>query len=63
MCGHKVLKYVQALTEVRLDRQLDGTAGSISHQSTHACQLLDLLVGTTRTGIRHHKDVVVAVKP
>ena len=35
----------------------------IRHQASHACELLDLLIGTTRSGIRHHEDVVVLIEP
>ena len=59
---HEVLQNVKSLSEIRLDRQLDGTPCRIRHQSTHTCQLLNLLVGTTRAGICHHKDVVILVK-
>src|SRR5699024_2928652 len=57
--GHEVLQYVQTLTEVGLDRQLDGPSGGIRHQSTHTRQLLDLLIRTTGSGVRHHIDIVI----
>ena len=62
MSGNKVFQYVKTFTEVGLDRQLDGTAGSIGHQTTHAGKLFDLLVGTTGTGIRHHINIVVFIE-
>ena len=62
MRRHEVLQYVQTFTEVGLDGQLDRTTGCIRHQTTHTCQLLDLLVGTTGTGVRHHEDVVVFIQ-
>ena len=36
--------------------------GCISHQSTHSGKLLDLLIGTTGSGVSHHEDVVVLIK-
>ncbi len=62
MCGHEVFQYVKTFTEVGLDRQFDGTSGCIRHQTTHTCQLFNLLVGTTRTGVSHHEDVVVLIQ-
>ena len=62
MSRHEVLQYIQTLTEVGLDRQLDRTTGRIRHQSTHTCKLFDLFVGTTGSGICHHEDVVVFVQ-
>ena len=44
MSGDEVLQYVQTFSEVGLDGQLDGTAGCISHQTTHAGKLFDLLI-------------------
>ncbi len=60
--GHKVLQHVQSLTEIGLDGQLNGFTGGIRHQSTHTCQLFDLLVGTTGAGVRHHKDIVIFIQ-
>ncbi len=60
--GHEVLQDVQTFTEVRGDGQLDRAAGGIGHQASHAGQLLDLLVGSAGTGIRHHEDVVVLIE-
>ena len=62
MCRDEVLKYVKTFTEVCLNRELDGLTGGICHKTTHTCQLLNLLVGTTRTGVSHHVDVVVFIK-
>ncbi len=62
MGGHEVLQYVQTLTEIRLNRQLDGTSRRIRHQSAHTRKLLDLLVGTAGSGIRHHEDIIIFVK-
>ncbi len=62
MSGDEVFQDIQAFTEIGLDRQLDRMAGGIRHQSTHAGKLLDLLIGTTGSGIRHHKDVIVFIQ-
>ena len=62
VCGDEVLEYVKTLTEVRLDRELDGTSGCIRHESTHTSKLLDLLIGSTGSGISHHEDVVVCIE-
>jgi hypothetical protein len=42
--------------------KFDRMSGRIGHQSAHACQLLNLLFGTTGSGIRHHLDVVVGIQ-
>ena len=57
VCGDEVLQYVQTLTEVGLNGKLDGMSGGICHQTAHTCQLLDLLIGTTGSGVGHHEDV------
>ena len=44
------------------DWRFDDGAIRLRHQTTHTCQLLDLLVGTTGTGVRHHEDVVVFIQ-
>ena len=62
MCGNEILQYVQTFTEVRLDRKFDGLTGRIRHKSTHTGQLLDLLIGTTGSGISHHVNVIVTVQ-
>ena len=36
--------------------------GCIRHQSSHTCQLLDLFIRTTGTGVSHHEDVVVFIQ-
>ncbi len=36
--------------------------GCILHQASHTCQLFDLLIRTTGSGIRHHEDVIVLIK-
>ena len=36
--------------------------GCIGHQSSHTCKLFDLFIGTTGTGVSHHKDVVVLIQ-
>ena len=60
--GDEVLQYVKTFTEVGLDRKLDGVSCRICHQASHTSQLLDLLIGTTGSGVSHHEDVVVCVK-
>ena len=59
---HEVLQNVQTFTEVGLDGQLDRASRRIRHQSAHACQLLDLLVAASGSGVSHHEDVVVLIK-
>ena len=59
---HEVFQHIQSLTEIRLDRQLDCASRCICHQSAHAGQLFDLLVGTTSSGIRHHEDIIVLIQ-
>ena len=58
----EVLQYVQTFTEVGLNRQLDGVTGCIGHQSSHTCQLFDLLIRTSSSGVSHHVDVVVLIQ-
>ena len=36
--------------------------GCICHKSSHTCQLLDLLIRSSRTGVCHHEDVVVLIQ-
>ena len=62
MSGNEVLQYVKTLTEVGFDRKLDGVTGCICHKSSHTCQLLDLLIRSSRTGVCHHEDVVVLIQ-
>ena len=62
MSRDKVLQYVQSLTEIGLDRKLDGMTGGICHQSPHTCQLLNLLIRTTGSGVSHHVDIVVLIQ-
>ncbi len=42
--------------------ELNGMTGSIGHKSAHASKLFDLLIGSTRSGVSHHEDVVVFIK-
>ena len=60
--GHEILQYVQSFTEVGLDGQLDGSSCGIRHQSAHAGQLFDLLVGTAGAGVRHHIDIIIFIQ-
>ena len=62
MRRHEVLQNVQSFTEIGLDRKLDRMSGRIGHQASHTGQLLDLLIGTTGSGIRHHEDVIVLIQ-
>ena len=62
VCGDEILQYVQTLTEVRLDGQLDRMTGRIRHQPSHTRQLLDLLIGTAGSRVCHHEDVVVLIQ-
>ena len=62
MSGNEVLQYVKTFTEVRLDRKFDGVTSCIGHQSSHTCQLLDLLIRSSRTGVSHHENVVVLIQ-
>ena len=59
---NEVFEYGQALTEVRLDRDFDGFTGGGCHQAAHTGQLTNLVDRTTRTGIRHHVNRVVAIR-
>src|SRR5690606_1052397 len=56
--GDEVLEDVEALAEVRADRQLDGLARRVRHQATHAGELADLLGVTTRARLGHHVERV-----
>ncbi len=62
MSGHKVLQYVQPLTEIGLNRQFNGLTGGVRHQTAHTRQLLNLLIGTTGAGVRHHKDIIILIQ-
>ena len=62
VCGDKVLQNVESLTEVTRDREFDRVTGRIRHQASHTGELLNLLIGTAGTGVRHHEDVVVLVE-
>ena len=60
--GHEILQNVQSLTEIGLNGQLYGSSRGVGHQSAHTRQLLNLLVGTTGTGVRHHVDIIVFIQ-
>ena len=62
VCRHEILQYVQTLTEIGLNRQLDGVSCRIRHQTAHTGQLFNLLIRTTGSGIRHHVDVVIFIQ-
>ena len=59
--GDEILQHGQALTEVGLDGNLDGTAGGIGHQAAHAGQLADLSHGAAGSGVGHHENGIVLV--
>ena len=60
--GDKVLQNVQTLTEITRNRKFDRMSRRIRHEAAHAGELLNLLIGTAGSGVRHHEDVVVLVK-
>ena len=60
--GDEVFENVKTLTVVSSDRDLDGLTGGVGDKSAHSGKLTDLAHATTRTGICHHKDRVVAVE-
>ncbi len=62
MRRHEILQNVKAFTEIGLDRKFDRVSGCIRHQAAHACQLLDLFVGASGSGIRHHVNVIIFVQ-
>ena len=60
--GDEVFQNVKAFTVVSSDRHFDGRTGCVGDQTTHTCQLTDLVHRTTGTGVRHHVDGVVLIK-
>src|SRR5690606_4394118 len=54
----EVLEDVEALAEVRADRQLDGLARRAGHQAAHARQLTDLLRVAAGARLRHDVERV-----
>ncbi len=58
MAGCKVVQYGQAFTEVCFNRQVNNSAGRVSHQATHTSNLTNLLFITTGTRVSHHEDRV-----
>ena len=56
--GLEVLQDVQTFTVVGFDWDFDGFTGGICNQSSHTCQLTDLLHRASRTGICKHIDWV-----
>src|SRR3546814_14630395 len=50
----EVLQNIEAFTEVRGDRRLDDRAVRLGHQATHAGELTNLRLATTRTGVGNH---------
>ena len=57
--GDEVLQRLEALAEVGLDGQVDGVAGHVGHEATHACELTQLRLGASGAGVGHHVDGVV----
>ena len=55
--GDEVLQNGQTFTEVRLDRDLNGTTVRIRHQTTHTGELTDLVHAASSAGVRHHEAV------
>ena len=56
--GDEVLQHGEAFTEVRRDGGLDDFAGRLGHQTTHAGELADLLLGASGAGVGHDVDRV-----
>ena len=62
MCGNEEFQNGQTLAEVRLNRQVNNTAGRVSHQTAQTSQLTNLLHITARTRVRHHENRVKRVQ-
>ena len=56
---NEIFQNVQTFAVVCTNGHLDGLTCGVGQQAAHAGQLLDLVHRTTRTGISHHKDLVV----
>ena len=56
--GDEVLQHGEAFTEVRRDGGLDDFAGGLGHQTAHAGELTDLLLGSASAGVGHDVDRV-----
>src|SRR6185503_1346835 len=54
----EVLEDREALAEVRGDRRLDDLARRLGHETAHAGQLADLLLGAPGARVGHHEDGV-----
>ena len=59
--GDEVLQYGQTFTEIRLNRDFDGTTGCVCHQTSHTCQLTNLVNRASSTRLCHHMNRVKAV--
>ena len=57
--GDEVFKYVEALTVVGADRNLDDLTGGVGDQAAHTGKLTNLADGTTGTGVSHHGDRII----
>ena len=61
MRRNEVFQNGQAFTEVGFDRTVNDTTGRIGHQTTHTCQLTNLLFVTAGTGVSHHGNRIELV--
>ena len=59
---NEVFQNVKAFTVVSPDWHFDGRTGRVGDKSTHSGELTDLVLRTTRSGVRHHVDVVVLIE-
>ena len=59
--GDEVLEDAQSLAEVGLDRCLDDFTRRLGHQTAHARELADLVLGTTRARVGHDVDRIEAL--
>ena len=58
MGADEEFEHVQALAEVRTDRNLDDLTSRVRHKTAHTCELTDLVGRTAGSGICHHEDGV-----
>ena len=58
MRGNEVFQHGQSFAEVGRNRRFNDLARGLSHQSTHAGELADLLLRSASAGIRHHVNWV-----
>ena len=55
---NEVFQNGQSLTEVGLNRDFYSFTGRVGHQTTHTADLLNLVLGTTGSGVCHDEQVV-----